>query len=138
MPAASMRIALPASPHDPCPRSLPPEGARLDRADLAHAVACPRTIARQEIPSGCCGMAGSFGYEHEHYEVSMKVGSLVLFPHIDDLRCRSPRRRCGYQLPPPDSMTAPAALPFTRPELPAMHWPDYFLFPIILLIYTLN
>jgi Fe-S oxidoreductase len=33
-----------------------------------------------EIPSGCCGMAGSFGYEKEHYEVSMKIGSLVLFP----------------------------------------------------------
>ncbi len=34
------------------------------------------------IPSGCCGMAGSFGYEKEHYEVSMKVGELVLFPAI--------------------------------------------------------
>lgn len=32
------------------------------------------------IPSGCCGMAGSFGYEAEHYELSMKVGELVLFP----------------------------------------------------------
>ncbi|MDG1572874.1 FAD-linked oxidase C-terminal domain-containing protein [Robiginitalea sp. M366] len=34
------------------------------------------------IPSGCCGMAGSFGYEKEHYEVSMKVGGLRLFPAI--------------------------------------------------------
>ena len=34
------------------------------------------------IPSGCCGMAGSFGYEAEHYEVSMKIGNLVLFPTI--------------------------------------------------------
>ncbi len=34
------------------------------------------------IPSGCCGMAGSFGYEKEHYELSMKVGELVLFPEI--------------------------------------------------------
>jgi Fe-S oxidoreductase len=34
------------------------------------------------IPSGCCGMAGSFGYEAEHYEVSMKIGELVLFPAI--------------------------------------------------------
>jgi len=32
------------------------------------------------IPSGCCGMAGSFGYEKEHYEVSMSIGELVLFP----------------------------------------------------------
>ena len=35
-----------------------------------------------EIKSGCCGMAGSFGYEQEHYEVSMKVGELVLFPEV--------------------------------------------------------
>ena len=34
------------------------------------------------IPSGCCGMAGSFGYEKEHYELSMLVGELVLFPEI--------------------------------------------------------
>ena len=36
----------------------------------------------QLIPSGCCGMAGSFGYEKEHYEVSMKIGELVLFPKV--------------------------------------------------------
>jgi Fe-S oxidoreductase len=34
------------------------------------------------INSGCCGMAGSFGYEKEHYEVSMKIGELKLFPSI--------------------------------------------------------
>jgi FAD/FMN-containing dehydrogenase/Fe-S oxidoreductase len=34
------------------------------------------------IASGCCGMAGSFGYEKEHYEVSMKIGELKLFPSI--------------------------------------------------------
>jgi FAD/FMN-containing dehydrogenase/Fe-S oxidoreductase len=34
------------------------------------------------IPSGCCGMAGSFGYEKKHYEVSMQVGELVLFPAV--------------------------------------------------------
>jgi FAD/FMN-containing dehydrogenase/Fe-S oxidoreductase len=36
----------------------------------------------KEIPSGCCGMAGSFGYEAEHYDISMKIGELVLFPAI--------------------------------------------------------
>ncbi|MAJ52227.1 MAG: FAD-binding oxidoreductase [Flammeovirgaceae bacterium] len=36
------------------------------------------------IPSGCCGMAGSFGYEKEHYEISMKIGELVLFPTVRD------------------------------------------------------
>lgn len=34
------------------------------------------------IPSGCCGMAGSFGYEREHYDVSMQIGELVLFPAV--------------------------------------------------------
>ena len=34
------------------------------------------------IPSGCCGMAGSFGYEEEHYETSMKIGGLKLFPAV--------------------------------------------------------
>ncbi|MEP1034173.1 FAD-linked oxidase C-terminal domain-containing protein [Ekhidna sp.] len=36
----------------------------------------------QMIPSGCCGMAGSFGYEKEHFDVSMKIGELVLFPKV--------------------------------------------------------
>ena len=34
------------------------------------------------IPSGCCGMAGSFGYEKEHYEVSMQIGEQTLFSSI--------------------------------------------------------
>ena len=42
----------------------------------------PKNYKVQLIPSGCCGMAGSFGYEKEHYEVSMKMGELVLFPTI--------------------------------------------------------
>ena len=34
------------------------------------------------IPSGCCGMAGSFGFEKDTYEVSMQIGELKLFPAI--------------------------------------------------------
>jgi FAD/FMN-containing dehydrogenase/Fe-S oxidoreductase len=34
------------------------------------------------IPSGCCGMAGSFGYEKEHYKISMAIGEQTLFPAI--------------------------------------------------------
>jgi len=34
------------------------------------------------IDAGCCGMAGTFGYEAEHYDISMKVGELKLFPKI--------------------------------------------------------
>ena len=35
-----------------------------------------------EIPSGCCGMAGSFGMEKKHYDISMDIGEQVLFPSI--------------------------------------------------------
>ena len=42
----------------------------------------PENYSVEEIPSGCCGMAGSFGYEKEHYDLSMKVGELVLFPAV--------------------------------------------------------
>jgi Fe-S oxidoreductase len=34
------------------------------------------------MDTGCCGMAGTFGYEAEHYELSMKIGELKLFPQI--------------------------------------------------------
>ncbi|MCQ2340088.1 MAG: FAD-binding protein [Paludibacteraceae bacterium] len=34
------------------------------------------------IPSSCCGMAGSFGYEKEHYDTSMAIGESVLFPAV--------------------------------------------------------
>lgn len=42
----------------------------------------PSNYAVEVIPSGCCGMAGSFGYEAEHYDVSMKVAELVLLPAV--------------------------------------------------------
>lgn len=34
------------------------------------------------IPSGCCGMAGSFGFEEKHYNLSQDIGELVLFPFL--------------------------------------------------------
>ncbi len=39
-----------------------------------------------EIPSGCCGMAGSFGYETEHYELSQKIGESILFPAVQAMK----------------------------------------------------
>lgn len=42
----------------------------------------PRNYKVRTIPSGCCGMAGSFGFEKEHYDVSMQIGELVLFPTV--------------------------------------------------------
>ena len=34
------------------------------------------------IPSSCCGMAGSFGYEKEHYKTSLAIGEMILFPAV--------------------------------------------------------
>lgn len=42
----------------------------------------PLNYTVEVIPSGCCGMAGSFGYEKEHYDISMKVAELVLLPAV--------------------------------------------------------
>ncbi|WMI64664.1 FAD-linked oxidase C-terminal domain-containing protein [Aestuariibaculum sp. YM273] len=42
----------------------------------------PKNYKVTIIPSGCCGMAGSFGYEKEHYDVSMNVGEQTLFPAV--------------------------------------------------------
>ncbi len=56
----------------------------------------------QIIPSGCCGMAGSFGYEKEHFDVSMKVGELVLLPAVRsapvDTIIAAPGTSCRHQI----------------------------------------
>ena len=36
----------------------------------------------REIQTGCCGMAGSFGLEKEHYDISMSIGEMALFPAV--------------------------------------------------------
>ena len=38
----------------------------------------------EEVDSGCCGMAGSFGFEKEHYDISMAIGERRLFPAVRD------------------------------------------------------
>ncbi len=62
----------------------------------------PRNYNVEEIKSGCCGMAGSFGYEKEHYDLSMKVGDLVLFPEInkipEDTIIAAPGTSCRHQI----------------------------------------
>lgn len=54
------------------------------------------------IPSGCCGMAGSFGYEKEHFDLSMQIGELVLFPTIrkqsDEVIIAAPGTSCRHQI----------------------------------------
>ena len=51
-------------------------------SDSIKVLSLPQHYSVSNIPSGCCGMAGSFGYEKEHYDVSMKIGELVLFPAV--------------------------------------------------------
>ena len=62
----------------------------------------PENYRVEEIKSGCCGMAGSFGYEAEHYEVSMKVGELVLFPEVRKTDAKTiiaaPGTSCRHQI----------------------------------------
>ncbi len=56
----------------------------------------------QLIPSGCCGMAGSFGYEAEHFAVSQQIGELVLFPAVRaaavDTVIAAPGTSCRHQI----------------------------------------
>ena len=51
---------------------------------VKRALSFPANYEARLIPSGCCGMAGSFGYEREHYDISMQVGELVLFKAVRD------------------------------------------------------
>ena len=74
-------------------------------ASLAATVKClklPPNYRVQVIPSGCCGMAGSFGYEAEHYDLSMKIAELVLFPAIralpTDVLLAAPGTSCRHQI----------------------------------------
>ena len=62
----------------------------------------PENYSVQVIPSGCCGMAGSFGYEKEHYDLSMQIGELVLFPTVrstaSDVIIAAPGTSCRHQV----------------------------------------
>jgi len=62
----------------------------------------PENYKVETIPSGCCGMAGSFGYEKEHYDISMQIGELVLFPSVRnssiDTIIAAPGTSCRHQV----------------------------------------
>jgi len=53
-------------------------------------------ISVSEIDSGCCGMAGSFGHEKEHYELSMQIGQDRLFPAVRDRQSGTAVVACGF------------------------------------------
>ena len=54
------------------------------------------------IPSGCCGMAGAFGYEKEHFTLSQQIGELVLFPTVRSTAVETliaaPGTSCRHQI----------------------------------------
>ena len=62
----------------------------------------PENYRVETIPSGCCGMAGSFGYEKEHYDLSMQIGELVLLPTVrqqpEDVIIAAPGTSCRHQI----------------------------------------
>ena len=66
------------------------------------ALSFPKNYEVHLIPSGCCGMAGSFGYEAEHYDVSMQIGELVLFPTVRqqpaEVLIAAPGTSCRHQI----------------------------------------
>ncbi len=53
------------------------------------------------LDSGCCGMAGSFGYEKEHYSLSMDIGAQRLFPSVlarNEAKVCAPGFSCRHQI----------------------------------------
>lgn len=71
-------------------------------ASSVRVLSLPENYLVDVIPSGCCGMAGSFGYEKEHYDISMKVGELVLFPSVrnskEETIIAAPGTSCRHQI----------------------------------------
>jgi FAD/FMN-containing dehydrogenase/Fe-S oxidoreductase len=62
----------------------------------------PENYRVETIPSGCCGMAGSFGFEKEHYDLSMQIGELVLLPIVrnqpEGVIIAAPGTSCRHQI----------------------------------------
>ena len=50
--------------------------------DTRIALSIPSQYEVELLPTGCCGMAGSFGYEKKHYKLSQQIANLVLFPRL--------------------------------------------------------
>jgi Fe-S oxidoreductase len=68
---------------------------------LKKALSVPKNYQVHFLRTGCCGMAGSFGYEKEHYDLSMKIGNLVLFPALKKLTSEivaAPGTSCRHQI----------------------------------------
>ena len=68
----------------------------------AKILSLPENYMVNTVPSGCCGMAGSFGYEKEHFALSMDIGELVLFPAVrkqaKEVIIAAPGTSCRHQI----------------------------------------
>ncbi|HVU25543.1 MAG TPA: FAD-linked oxidase C-terminal domain-containing protein [Opitutus sp.] len=91
--AAPRRIKLHGHCHQKALSSLAP---------AVRALELPAHYRVEIIPSGCCGMAGSFGYEAEHFAISQQIGELVLFPAVrstpDDTLIAAAGTSCRHQI----------------------------------------
>ncbi len=56
--------------------------AAIMQTDADHRLLARLGIDAQVLDAGCCGMAGAFGFEHDHYDVSMRIGERVLLPAV--------------------------------------------------------
>lgn len=90
---ASLKIMLHGHCHQKSLASIEPSREMLS---------LPVNYTVEVIPSGCCGMAGAFGYEKEHYQLSMQIGERVLFPAIrqtgNDVCISAPGTSCRQQI----------------------------------------
>ncbi|WP_246105779.1 FAD-binding and (Fe-S)-binding domain-containing protein [Rosistilla ulvae] len=81
----------------------------------------PQNYTVRLIPSGCCGMAGSFGYESEHYDLSMQIGELVLFPTVrkepEENLIAAPGTSCRHQIADGTGRTAEHPVQILRAAL---------------------
>ncbi|MBL1217699.1 MAG: FAD-binding oxidoreductase [Planctomycetes bacterium] len=74
-----------------------------DTHDVLGRVLTPAGINVREMDTGCCGMAGAFGYQADHYRLSMQIGDLALFPQVRSFdpstsRIVAPGTSCRQQI----------------------------------------
>jgi Fe-S oxidoreductase len=71
-------------------------------APTVRMLSLPVNYRVEEINDGCCGMAGAFGYEKEHFDLSMKIGEMVLFPSVrsaaEDTVITAPGTSCRHHI----------------------------------------
>ena len=91
---SSMRVATNHKPikfHPHCHQKAENPANDREPNGIAASIELLRKVGYEVelIEAGCCGMAGTFGYEAEHYELSQQIGALQLFPNINKEKGRA-------------------------------------------------